>query len=194
MILGMGLRMIFRMNSKMNSKAGSNRLGKSLLIVSLAALMVMSLGGTALADAEQDRQVREIAQSLECPVCDGQSVADSSAPLAQDMKSVIRRKLAQGETRDQILQYFVDRYGEAILRDPPKQGFNQILWGLPVLGLIFGVWFLGYTMRRWSSRDQASTPSQAPAIPEDLAVYEDRLENELKQRRPRGKRRKSGNR
>jgi cytochrome c-type biogenesis protein CcmH len=75
-----------------------------------------------------------------CPVCSGQSVAESNAQLAKDMRTAIRKQLEQGKTKDEILQYFVNRYGETVLSSPPARGFNLLIWLLPTLGIIlFGL-------------------------------------------------------
>lgn len=87
-----------------------------------------------------DVQVREISLHLMCPVCSGQSVAESNAQLAKDMRTAIRKQLEQGKTKNEILQYFVNRYGETVLSSPPARGFNLIIWLLPTLGIIlFGL-------------------------------------------------------
>ena len=75
-----------------------------------------------------------------CPVCSGQSVSESNAQLAIDMRTTIRKQLEEGKTKDEILQYFVARYGETILSSPPAKGFNILIWLLPTLGIIlFGL-------------------------------------------------------
>lgn len=145
----------------------------------LSAMLITGSATIVLAEAHQEDEAREIARSLACPVCQGQSLADSPAPLARQMRALVRKKLAQGESREQILQYFVDRYGEAILREPPKSGFNQVLWWLPVLSFAGGIGLLALFLYRWQDRRQAVTSPLNVGIPEELAAYERRFEKEF---------------
>jgi cytochrome c-type biogenesis protein CcmH len=141
------------------------------------ALLLALLPSLALAqDAELDRQTREIAGALMCPVCQNLSAADSPSELAEQMRQVVRAKLAAGESREQILAYFVDRYGEEILIDPPKRGFNLVIWVVPPLLLLgFGV-VLWRTVRRW----RASAPADVvPVAPADRGRYAERLRRDL---------------
>lgn len=97
-----------------------------------------------------DDRARAIAGELMCPVCEGQTVAESEALLAEQMRTLIKQKLAQGQTREEILAYFVDRYGESILAAPPKRGFNLIAWAGPFVILFLGAVFAANTLRRWT--------------------------------------------
>jgi len=111
--------------------------------VALIALIVWgALGALARPIAAEEAlspEALEIANQLNCPVCQGQSVRDSNSELARQMRQLIQQKLDQGESREQILQYFVDRYGVGILREPPRQGFLWLLWWGPVIGLVVGI-------------------------------------------------------
>jgi cytochrome c-type biogenesis protein CcmH len=111
--------------------------------VALIALIVWGgLGALARPIAAEEAlspEALEIANQLNCPVCQGQSVRDSNSELARQMRQLIQQKLDQGESREQILQYFVDRYGVGVLREPPRQGFLWLLWWGPVIGLVVGI-------------------------------------------------------
>jgi cytochrome c-type biogenesis protein CcmH len=119
-----------------------------------------------------DDQALAIENQLQCPVCENVTVAYSSSALAGQMRQVIREKLAQGVTRDQIIQYFVDRYGEGILTQPPKHGLNLLVWLLPLAGLLAGLAVVGTVL--W-----AHTPGPhlhaAASSPEDLSEDDERL-------------------
>ena len=91
--------------------------------VALLALMVLA-PVAAHADSLDDG-VRRIALQLQCPVCEGETVADSPSGLAADMRAVIRTKLAAGESDQQILAEFVASYGDGILTEPPKRVYGQ---------------------------------------------------------------------
>ena len=85
-----------------------------------------------------DDQVSEISYLLMCPVCQGQSVGESNSDLAKDMRSIIRKKVQEGESQEEIISYFVNRYGDSILGSPPAKGVNWLLWLLPLFSLILG--------------------------------------------------------
>ena len=145
--------------------------------LALALLLLLLLPAAALAqdNPDLDRQTREVAGALMCPVCQNLSAADSPSELAEQMRQVVRVKLAAGESREQILAYFVDRYGEEVLLDPPKRGFNLVIWVVPPLLLLgFGV-VVWRTVRRWRAR--SARPE--PAVPVDGSRYAERLRRDL---------------
>jgi len=86
-----------------------------------------------------DKQVSEISNELLCPVCMGQTVAESNSDLANDFRKIIKTKLQEGQSREEILNYFISRYGDSVLSSPPAKGFRLIVWILPVAVLLFGL-------------------------------------------------------
>lgn len=119
--------------------------------VVLALSLLFVLASSALAN-EMDERVREVAKRLECPVCESVTVADSPSDLAAQMRGTIRTKLEAGETEPQIIQYFVERYGEQILVEPPRHGLALAVWTLPVLVLVGGGVGLVLLLRGWTRR------------------------------------------
>jgi cytochrome c-type biogenesis protein CcmH len=107
----------------------------------LNLLMAFHLTGFNLLASNQ---VYEISNELMCPVCQGQTVAESNSQLAVSMRKVIKDKINQGESKEKILQYFVNQYGDNILAKPPLKGFNLLLWIIPpsVLLLSILLWIL----------------------------------------------------
>jgi len=107
----------------------------------LNLLMAFHLTGFNLLASDQ---VYEISNELMCPVCQGQTVAESNSQLAVSMRKVIKDKINQGESKEKILQYFVNQYGDNILAKPPLKGFNLLLWIIPpsVLLLSILLWIL----------------------------------------------------
>ncbi len=85
---------------------------------------------------EQERLYREIANELRCPKCQNQSIADSDAPLSEDLRYLVYQKLKAGENKQQILQYMQERYGDFVLYDPPISPKNYVLWFMPLLVFI----------------------------------------------------------
>lgn len=103
------------------------------LFLPLAFFIVFHVNADTLED-----QIADISGELMCPVCEGQSVAESNAQLARDMRAVIKTKLLEGNSREEIIDYFVASYGETILASPPPRGFSAILWLLPILSVLIG--------------------------------------------------------
>jgi len=86
---------------------------------------------------------REIGQSLRCVVCQNQSINDSDAPLADDMRKLVRKQLGEGKSKDEIIAYMQENYGDYVLLKPPVQSNTILLWFGPFLllaGLLF--WFI----------------------------------------------------
>lgn len=84
------------------------------------------------------KQIREIASKLRCPICQGLSVKESESQISLSMRYKIGTLLQQGQNEQQVLNYFEQRYGEWILREPKKNGINLWLWWLPFVLLIGG--------------------------------------------------------
>ncbi|OGG95503.1 MAG: hypothetical protein A2527_06640 [Candidatus Lambdaproteobacteria bacterium RIFOXYD2_FULL_50_16] len=116
---------------------------KPLLIFLIALLLALPVFGEPLTGDALENRVREIANQLRCPTCQSQSVKDSEAGLSVNMKAMIQKMLVEGKSEAEILAFFEQRYGEWILRNPKKSGFNLLLWGLPgvilmvALGLVY---------------------------------------------------------
>ncbi len=91
-------------------------------------------------------KVFEIAKKLRCPVCRGESAAESNAGVTEEMRRQIAQMLKEGKSEDEIIQYFVDRYTDWILYEPPKKGLGLLVWLAPLIGLgLFGLGLYSYT-------------------------------------------------
>ncbi len=127
--------------------------------------------------AEMSEQtVHEVAAMLRCVVCQNLSVADSPSEMAHQMRGIIRERLAAGETSEQVVRYFVDKYGEWILLSPRASGFNLLVWVAPAVAVLAGLGAVGFLLRRWT-RPRA----RAVAAPVDPALLE-RVRRELEER------------
>jgi cytochrome c-type biogenesis protein CcmH len=134
-----------------------------------------------------DQRVHDVASQLKCPVCQGESVADSPSTISQQMRAVIRQQLQQGQSEQQIIQYFVSRYGNSILWSPPKQGFTMLAWIIPIAILLCGALLLVLVMRGWLASGRATrSPASAEDAIEDapldageLQQFQAQLEQEL---------------
>ncbi|MBV8087887.1 MAG: cytochrome c-type biogenesis protein CcmH [Chloroflexi bacterium] len=114
-----------------------------------------------------DDEALAIENQLQCPICENVTVAYSTSTLAGQMRQVVHDKLAQGETRDQIIQYFVDRYGEAILTQPPKHGLNLVVWLLPAAGILLGLGAVGGVLYSRRPSPSRSSPGELPPLNDD---------------------------
>jgi cytochrome c-type biogenesis protein CcmH len=125
-----------------------------LLLALLALVLVAPAIVQAAAPAGVDGAAREIARSLRCPVCEGLSVADSPTALAAEMRALIRKKVAAGESAEEIVAYFVERYGEEVALVPRRQGLGLALWWGPVAIFVLGGVVVARTL--WGGRRLAS--------------------------------------
>lgn len=105
------------------------------------------------ADSALEARTAAVAATLRCPVCQGESIQDSPAELAQQMRAVVRDRLRAGQTPDEIKAYFVSKYGEWILLEPTMTGLNILLYVLPVLLVVGGIALVVVLVRRWTTPD-----------------------------------------
>ena len=130
------------------------------LAVGVATLVIVAVGGHP--PVSQAQQVQQIAAGLHCPICKDLSVADSPAPLAQQMRQEIAQKLRAGESADQIRAGFVAAYGDSVLMSPPRQGVAGAVYYLPLLVLAIGL-ITAYTLlRRWLHAHHSDPPGVGP--------------------------------
>ncbi len=145
-----------------------------LLVFVLAFLP--SVFAEEVGETELDVQVREIAKTLRCTVCQTENIWESGAPLAKQMRDAIRERLQLGHTEPEIRAYFLSRYGDYILMEPPKHGVNWLIWVAPFVLLLVGGFFLYKEVKNWV-KDSPAPPSQ-PATPLDEEARK-RLDREL---------------
>lgn len=107
-----------------------------------------ALADTQLADPRQEAQAKAMMETLRCLVCQGQSIADSNAELAGDMRALVRRRIAAGERPEAIRAWLVSRYGDWVSYDPPLEGRTALLWTAPILLLAAGAWLARGRFRR----------------------------------------------
>ena len=113
----------------------------------IALLIALTTAGTALAvqpdevlkDPTLELRARNLSSELRCMVCQNQSIDDSEAPLARDLRLLVRERLTKGDSDQQVLDFLVARYGEFVLLKPRLEWQTLLLWGLPPATLIAGV-------------------------------------------------------
>ncbi len=141
------------------------------ILVVLVALAVGASGSDGpRTDAERSQA---IAGSVRCPTCAGQSIASSDAPAAAQIRAEVDRRVAAGESDDEIEAALVGAYGDGILLTPPSSGVAGLVWILPVAGLVLALAVLFVAFRRW--RPDAAAPASAA---DRLLVAEARRELE----------------
>ena len=112
-----------------------------------------------LKDAALEVRARDLSSELRCLVCQNQSIDDSAAPLARDLRLLVRERLTAGDSDQQVLNFLVARYGEFVLLKPRFELHTLLLWGLPPVVLVAGMIALFVTARR-----RQSVNLQAPAL------------------------------
>lgn len=98
--------------------------------------------------SEEDRVVR-IAESVMCPTCAGQSVADSQAPAANNVRQEIARRVEAGQSDDEIREALAQTFGRRVILNPPRSGTAGMVWVIPVVALVLALAGMAVTFRRW---------------------------------------------
>ena len=95
-----------------------------------------------------ENRARDLSKGIRCLVCQNQSIDDSDSDLAKDLRKIIRKKIIQGETDNEITQYLVDKYGNFILMKPPLYQDTYILWISPLLLMLVGITIMYFTLKK----------------------------------------------
>lgn len=125
-----------------------------------------------LSEAEVEARLQVLFSEFRCPTCQGLSIKDSEAGFSVQMRNKIKEMLQAGDSDETIRAYFVQRYGEWILRSPPKKGFNLLLWILPGLALGVGLFFLYGKSRQWVEKHNAESQEEVPLTQEEQDLVE----------------------
>ena len=119
---------------------------------------------------------KELSNELRCPTCQGLSVKDSEAGFSASIKGKIRELMKHGKSDEEIMAYFVERYGEWILRAPPVSGFNMVLWVLPGATIVTGLLWVLYRSKNWvekpTEENTGLTLEEKQKIMDDLSRFE----------------------
>ena len=115
-----------------------------------------------LPDAKMEERARNLSRELRCMVCQNQSIDDSDAPLARDLRLLVRERLKAGDSDRQVMDFLTSRYGDFVLLNPPMNAKTFLLWVLPAGLLVVGGIVLVVAMRR---RDRSGGDSAVPASP-----------------------------
>jgi cytochrome c-type biogenesis protein CcmH len=147
-------------------------------------ILFLALPSTAVDDvAAREAEAKHIETMLIAPCCWRQPVSDHPSDIASHMKVSIRQMLEEGKERQEILDFYVERYGARILSVPPQQGFNRMSFLMPVLFGIVAMAVVGVVLRKWSRSSGAARAAQIDKDPElDGAVKHEmsrRIQEEL---------------
>ena len=133
--------------------------------LALISLVMLAAAAPSAPDPVLEQRVVDVASELRCLVCQNQTLADSNAPLAVDLREQIREKMRQGESERAVVDYMVARYGDFVLYRPPFKATTVLLWAGPVLLALAGLaaLFLSLARRRRGSRSELSDEDRARA-------------------------------
>lgn len=131
------------------------------LLFALAAPALAVEPDEMLKDPQLEMRARHLSEELRCMVCQNQSIDDSAAPLARDIRLLVRERLTKGDSDSEVLNYLVARYGEFVLLKPRFELQNLLLWGLPPFALVAGMIALYMTARR-RPRAEIQPPALSP--------------------------------
>jgi cytochrome c-type biogenesis protein CcmH len=121
-----------------------------------------------LADPALEARARDISRDIRCPVCQGETIDDSSAPISRDLRLIIRERLLAGDTDAEVVDYIVARYGEFVLYNPPATGSNLILWLAGPALLLAGIAVAVASQRRRVVPETALTETEETRLSEIL--------------------------
>ena len=113
-----------------------NQAGVLLSLVAVLALLAVACQGSSV-EPSLEEQAQALDKQLMCPVCPSETIDQSQVELAKQMKATVRERLEEGESEQEIKDFFVDRYGDNVLAAPPARGFNIVVW--VVAGLVFPI-------------------------------------------------------
>ncbi|AZO31396.1 MULTISPECIES: cytochrome c-type biogenesis protein [unclassified Mesorhizobium] len=144
----------------------------------LILLLALLFAGTAqavkpdevLSDPALEARARALSEGLRCMVCQNQSIDESDADLARDLRVLVRQRLVAGDTDQQVMDYIVSRYGEFVLLKPRLSLRNALLWGTPALLLLAGGIFIVFSVRsRRPAPDSALSAEEKAALDKMLS-------------------------
>lgn len=158
--------------------------GHPLLVGCALLLGLLALGawGCRPGPASVERQAQAIDRKLICPVCPGETIDQSRALQAREMREAVREMLAQGKTEQEILQFFVERFGPGVLAAPPARGGHWLAWLLPPVGVVVAIFFL-WRATRGMAPSQPTAPPPSEALAPYLAEVDRAFQERLAQRR-----------
>lgn len=142
-----------------------NLIGAMIFAAALPMAALAIEPSEIIADPVLEARARVVGKQLRCVVCQNQSIDDSNAELAGDMRVLVRDRILAGDSNEQVLAYMVGRYGDYVLLDPPFKASTYVLWfGPPVIGVLGLFWVVSFYRRRTNDGDETVqvSPQTAP--------------------------------
>lgn len=130
----------------------------TLFLVSTAAFGSAAQEAAMAADPVAEKRLQALSEELRCLVCQNQTIADSNAELAQDLRREVRTMIKDGKSDKEIIDFMVTRYGDFVLYRPPVKAITYLLWGGPLVLLVFGLFALQRYLRQRAQRIADETP------------------------------------
>ncbi len=147
-----------------------------VLIFSLSTAWASEINeSAAAADPVAEKRLQALAAELRCLVCQNQTIADSNAELAIDLRREVRSMIQAGQSDAQIIDFMVNRYGDFVLYRPPVKGLTLLLWGGPITLLLLGVFGLIRHLRQRNQTLSAQSPLSAEALNRADALLKQKL-------------------
>jgi cytochrome c-type biogenesis protein CcmH len=136
--------------------------------------------------AYNEAEAHAINQMIMCPVCPAETIDQAQVPIARQMRQIVREMLAEGATREEILDFFAQRYGQEILAAPPKSGFNLVAWVFPVAGVAAALTVGVLVLRSMSAHQPGGVAAEPLVSPsrDDLEAYLEMVDQELALNQP----------
>jgi len=162
----------------------NHKMFRVILLILLLGLLPAAV--YAQSDPITDDEVNQVAKDVYCPVCESTPLDVCPTAACADWRELIRTKLAEGQSRDEILEYFARQYGDGVLSNPPRRGVNLIiLWILPVLGVLLALVLFSRMLRglRAAAPQSAAAPPRPKSSTGDptLDDYISRIEKEIEE-------------
>jgi cytochrome c-type biogenesis protein CcmH len=168
--------------------------GVGLLVMMFITLIIAVPVSVAQSPQQEvsDDEVNAIAKDLYCPVCESTPLDVCPTQACADWREVIRTKLSEGQTAEQIEEYFAIQYGARALAEPPRSGFTLALWIVPIAAILTGLFFFARFLRNINSggTQELALSSADPTLTNNIEAgpdkddYEARIEQELRERYP----------
>lgn len=155
---------------------------KAALAGAVIALLLTACGTSPAGQAGMEQRAQELNKNIMCPICPGESIDQSQATIALQMREIVREKLDEGWTDDQIQDFFVDRYGPSVLMEPPTDGFSIMAWIVPPVVVVVAIIAFLMAIRRMRPKGgpgQSAAGRDHAANNDDLKRYYERIETAL---------------
>ena len=157
---------------------------KTYLLLALTLVLAAVIAPAAFAQegtpVVSDDAVNQIAKQMFCPVCENVPLDVCPTQACHQWRETIRLMLGEGKTEEEIKAYFVLQYGDRVLAAPPPRGFNWLVYVVPPLLILVGLFFFSRMVKNWQTASKRAATSPAPTIEDDEFVR--KLEDELKRR------------